>query len=264
MPINDKPILLLVHGAWHGPWCWKYQTVELQALGYETETLKLPSTTGEPGATQFDDAAAVRSKLEALLDVGKRVVVVAHSYGGQVASPAIIGLSIPERAAEQRPGGVLGFVALCAYLLPGGLDQGALIKSIGGLPYVTWDEPREGVFVAKDPRSLFFPPDVSDELSEWAIAKFLPQSMAANQGIVPPQAWEQEGKYRGALGYIRCTGDCMVPIADQDDMITKAGGADKWKTRTLEGASHSPFLSRPGEVAKTVDELVQEFTSQAA
>jgi hypothetical protein len=38
----------LVHGAWHGAWCWQYLAKELEARGFASITPELP----------IDDAAA--------------------------------------------------------------------------------------------------------------------------------------------------------------------------------------------------------------
>ncbi|OAR00468.1 hypothetical protein LLEC1_05558, partial [Akanthomyces lecanii] len=133
MPASNQITIVLLHGAWHGPWCWKDQIPELHKLGYAVETIHLPCTHGVAGKTQFDDADAARSLLETLVSAGKRVVVVAHSYAGPIGNAAIIGLSERERAAKSLPGGVVGLIALCAFLFPGGMDQGAVIRGLGGL-----------------------------------------------------------------------------------------------------------------------------------
>lgn len=243
---------MLVHGAWFGSWCWKLQIPALESFGYAVEAVDLPCVSGVPGTTQFDDAAHVRSVIESQISMGKRVVVVAHSYGGPIASAAIKGLPTKD---------VLGLIALCAFIFPGGMDQGAAIRDIGGLPYVTWNTPSEGLFLTKDPRRLFFPPDTPADQIDWAVPQLRPQSMAANLGLVPPQSW-QDDSYVGGLGYIRCTADVVVPIAQQDGMVVSAGGQEKWITRTLEGSGHAPFLSRPYEVAAAVGDIVNEFKSK--
>jgi pimeloyl-ACP methyl ester carboxylesterase len=255
MSITDKVTIVLVHGAWHGSWCWKFQIPMLEALGYAVENVDLPCTSGVAGTTQFDDAAHVRSVVESLLDKGKRVVVLAHSYGGPIGSAALTGLS------GKSNGLLLGLIALSAYILPSGMDQGAVIRSIGGLPYVSWDTPSEGLFIAKDPTSLLFKPDVPADRIAWALTQLRPQSMAANMGIVPPQVW-QDSTYTGQLGYIRCTADVIIPLEQQDSMIKEAGGEGKWLVRTLEGSGHSPFLSRPDQVAATVDEIIKQFEAR--
>ncbi|RMJ28005.1 hypothetical protein PHISP_01120 [Aspergillus sp. HF37] len=239
---TTKPTIVLVHGAWHGSWCWKFQTPALEALGYAVETVDLPCTSGIAGTTQFDDAAHLRSVVESHLAAHKRLVILAHSYAGPIASAAIAGLS---------ESGVLGLVSLCAYIFPGGMDQGAVIRSMGGLPYAAWDDPAEGLFVTKDPRSLFFPPDVPTDRVDWAVQLLRPQSMAANTGIVPPQAW-QDGEAIPVTGW----------AISGDSMIEGAGGEEKWVIRTLEGSGHSPFLSRPDEVAVVVDDIVKQFEAK--
>ena len=132
------------------------------------------------------------------------------------------------------------------------------VESVGGLPYVDWNTPSPGLFVAKDPGSLLYQPDVPKDLADWALSQLQPQSMAANMGIVPPQAW-QDDWYQGRLGYIKATEDVVNPIADQENMIAQSGGNDKWITRLLDGSGHSPMLSRPAELARVVDSLIQEF-----
>jgi pimeloyl-ACP methyl ester carboxylesterase len=259
---NSKPTIVLVHGAWHGSWCWKYQLPALAAKGYTSiETVDLLCTGGVPGTTQFDDANHVRAAIEPLLAVGKQVVVVGHSYGGPIASAAVRGLSLGERSQAGLPGGVVGLIVLCGYVFPGGMDQGAVIRDMGGLPYAIWDSPSEGLFVLKDAPAMFFPPggDVSEELAAWALPQLRPQSSAANLGIVPPQAW-QDDKYAGGFGYIFCSSDTVIPLEQQEAMVETAGGKGRWSTRTLEGASHFPFLSRPEDVAVTIDDIVNEFS----
>ncbi|OAA72458.1 hypothetical protein ISF_01531 [Cordyceps fumosorosea ARSEF 2679] len=263
MSANTRLAIVLVHGAWHGPWCWRDQVPELQKLGYDVETAHLPSAQGIVGTTQHDDAAAVRAVLEPLLSAGKRVIVVAHSYGGPIGSAAVVGLSERQRRAASLPGGVLGLVCLCAFIFPGGMDQGAAIEAAGDLRYVVWDDPAEGLFVPRDPRAMFFPPDTSPEDTDWAVPQLRPQSMAANKGIVPPQAWQEDAEhYAGRLGYVACTEDRAVPFEDQKAMIAGAGGAEKWIVRELKGSGHSPFFSRPQEVASVLHGIVEQFQKE--
>ncbi|KAF9760657.1 hypothetical protein IL306_004208 [Fusarium sp. DS 682] len=254
----QQPVILLVDGAWHGSWAWKYQIPELESLGYTTQTLDLPSVSGIPGKTQVEDAMHVRSVLEPLLAANKQVVVLAHSYGGPIGCGGITGLSLPESVRVDLPGGVLGFINLCGYIFPGGMDQGAVIRSLGGLSYIDWDTPSPGLFSAKDPSKLLYQPDVPKDRAEWALSQLRPQSMAANMGIVPPQAW-QEDSYKGRLGYVKTTEDVAIPLVDQESMIAQSGGSEVWNTRVLEGSGHSPQLSRPGEVSQAVNSLIQDF-----
>ena len=86
-PARKTVTFLLVHGAWHGGWCWKKLTPLLRAAGYPVFT---PTLTGlgershliSPSVDltmHIEDIAAVL-EYEDLHDV----VLVGHSYGGMV------------------------------------------------------------------------------------------------------------------------------------------------------------------------------------
>ena len=60
----------LVHGAWHGGWCWDPVRAELEARGHDVHTPDLPCEDGTAGVDEY--AAAVPPA----------DVVVGHSLGG--------------------------------------------------------------------------------------------------------------------------------------------------------------------------------------
>ena len=47
---------VLVHGAWHGAWCWERFVPELEIRGHTAIAMNLPV---EDGAATFDDYALV-------------------------------------------------------------------------------------------------------------------------------------------------------------------------------------------------------------
>jgi pimeloyl-ACP methyl ester carboxylesterase len=77
---------VLVHGAWHGPWCWDAVKAELN--NREVVTVQLPSVGGR-SVGMYDDARILR---ETVARIDGPVVVTAHSYGGVVATEALSGL----------------------------------------------------------------------------------------------------------------------------------------------------------------------------
>jgi pimeloyl-ACP methyl ester carboxylesterase len=93
----------LVHGAWHGAWCWERLAPELERRGHRTVAVDLPCD--DPAATFGDYADGVVRALEGIDD---DVIVVGHSLGG---------MTIPLVAAR-RP--VRALVYLCALVpIPG-------------------------------------------------------------------------------------------------------------------------------------------------
>ena len=86
----------LVHGAYHGAWCWERLTPELERLGHRVFTVDLPAEDPRAGAAEYAAAAVT-----AFADAGEDLVLVGHSLGG---------LTIPLIAAS-RPARQLIFLA---------------------------------------------------------------------------------------------------------------------------------------------------------
>jgi pimeloyl-ACP methyl ester carboxylesterase len=76
--------VVLVHGAWHGDWCWDLLIKQLGAAGLDVATVDNPSVQSSTASLQ-DDADNVRALLD---EIGGPVVLVGHSYGGGVISDA--------------------------------------------------------------------------------------------------------------------------------------------------------------------------------
>src|SRR5690242_11549316 len=104
---------VLVHGAWHGSWCWKRVRKALQAQGHEVFT---PTLTGlgerlhvlSPQVnleTHIDDVVNLIRREEL-----SNVVLCGHSYGGAVVSGA----------ADRAPERIGALVYLDAFLLDDG------------------------------------------------------------------------------------------------------------------------------------------------
>ena len=105
----DNPAIVLVQGSFQLPEVYYKLADALRTSGYEVHQPSLPTLTEPDLATKTlsDDAAAVRSEVKALVDGGKAVVVVMHSYGGLVGSEAVLkDLSFSQRQSEGLPGGV--------------------------------------------------------------------------------------------------------------------------------------------------------------
>ena len=100
----ERSTVVLVHGAWHGAWCWDEVAARLRADGAPVVAVDLPSVAS--GGDMYDDARSVRETIAA---AGGETVVVGHSYGGVVITEAAAG-------AE----GVRHLVYLAAFMLDEG------------------------------------------------------------------------------------------------------------------------------------------------
>ena len=111
--MTERSTVVLVHGAWHGAWCWDEVVSRLSGDGLAVVTVDLPSVSS--GGDLYDDARALRQVLD---DTPGDKVVVGHSYGGIV---------ITEGAAGAE--GVRHLVYLTAFML----DEGeSLLATVGG------------------------------------------------------------------------------------------------------------------------------------
>jgi pimeloyl-ACP methyl ester carboxylesterase len=91
---------VLVHGAWHGGWCWDAVAQQLQAQGHEVicpDLSGLGSRAGEELAA-IGLATHVADVTEVLEDAPEPVILVGHSYAGMVATEAAA--AVPEKVAK--------------------------------------------------------------------------------------------------------------------------------------------------------------------
>lgn len=117
---KPKPTILLVHGMWHTPAHYAPLTTALEEKGYTCVTPTLPSgDTPPPEDPPVADVHCIRSIAEGLIDSGRDVVAIAHSYGGIVASEAFAGLGCRARTAEGKRGGVRMLIYVSGFMTTG-------------------------------------------------------------------------------------------------------------------------------------------------
>lgn len=226
----DARQIVLVHGAWHGPWCWAKVVSPLRERGFQVHTVDLPSSGPDPTrlGDLYDDAAAVRSVLDSL--EGREVVVVAHSYGGAVTTEGAAGA-----------GNVSHIVYLTAFML----DEGeSLFATVGGVEPDWWIKDAEDVSVLPGRPDDIFYNDCSDEDAAGAVSRLDPQSLEAMNQPVRSVAWRDV-----PTTYVICEKDNAIPVFAQEHFAERAGDV-----RRLD-ASHSPFLSMPDQVVELITEV---------
>jgi pimeloyl-ACP methyl ester carboxylesterase len=220
--------LLLVHGAWHSPWCWEPLIAELE--GVDVRTVALPSSGTDPQALGdlAADAEAVRA---ALASIEGPAVVVAHSYGGS-----------PVTEAVTRDSGVAHLVYLCAFQL----DVGdSLLGSVGGQAPPWW-EVHDTHIVARQPEQVFYN-GVAPELTEQAVARLQFQSRPSVEQSLTRTAWSEVPST-----YVVCEQDQAIPVFAQEAMSSRAGTVLRLDT------GHSPFLADPAALAVLLRPIVEQ------
>jgi pimeloyl-ACP methyl ester carboxylesterase len=88
---KERPIFVLVHGAWHGGWCWERVVSRLHAAGHDSLAPTLPGLGARSGELSLKiDLNSHIADIAALVDRQSRpVALVGHSYGGFVISGVV-------------------------------------------------------------------------------------------------------------------------------------------------------------------------------
>ena len=219
--------VILVHGAFHGAWCWDYLTPALAAQDVEAEALELPFT------SLLDDADTVA---DAIKRTTGPVVAVGHSYGGAVITAGAGGGRGRPAAAQ--------LVYLAALMLDpqdpidltatGGMGA---VRAGEGISYL---EPTEAAAAMYN--------RCSPEIAEWAVSKLRPMPLlGAGRATLPEDvAWRNVPST-----YVVCSDDRAIDPDDQRRMAKQA-------TRWLEiDADHSPFLSQVEQTAGIIADVAR-------
>lgn len=127
----SDPVIFFTPGAWHTSWCFDAVRAELARQGFKTGSVDLPSVVSTDASVGiFEDTAVVRAEIEKLVDAGKDVVLVAHSFSGLACSNAVEGLSYKQRAAKGKIGGITMLIYLTAFAIPVGLSALAALRGV--------------------------------------------------------------------------------------------------------------------------------------
>jgi len=177
MTANNKPRLVLVHGAWVGPWEFDPLVAVLRERGWTVDAVALPSVGSAGGIA--GDAAVVTAAIESSPEP---VVLVGHSYGG-----------IPVTVAGDHPN-----VERIVYVAAFALDEGESASGSmgGGLP--EWWGIEDGMVTmgrSRDERVAMIAADLPPEaapVAEQLADLFRPHSLRTLTEPVTQVAWRNK------------------------------------------------------------------------
>ena len=227
----------MVHGAWHGAWYWDRLVHELEAAGHQVTAVDLPSD--DPGATFETYAEVVAEHMSG--DPNDDVTVVGHSLGG---------LSIPFVPARARVGRL---VYLCALVpVPGSsfADQLASEPNMLAAGYAEGlgepdAEGRRG-WQDLDLAREYMYADCSEDDARIALARMRLQALGPYGVSCALDALPDVPST-----YILCSEDRLV-----NPEWSRRVARDRLNAHVIElPGSHSPFWSRPSDLARVLGEL---------
>lgn len=177
-----------------------------------------------------------------------------HSYGGAVGTDAVKDLTLPERRAQNLPGGVVHLAYLCAFILRPGSTVSSVVEEAGMMHL--WSQfvenADDGSTFPVDPVLLFLGGVDQDRVQE-ALVHLVRSPMAAFMAPTEGDAWR-----RVPVTYVLTQEDYSVPRVYQDIMIRKVQ-EDGVKPRLLDyKTAHSIFLTMEEEMVKVVQEAAED------
>ena len=225
--MKGTPTLLLVHGSWHGPWCWEKLTPELDERSIPWRTVALPCV-GDDQKALGGVAEDVRAIEAAAASISSDVVILAHSYGGIPTTDARFGTNVKR------------LIYLGAFMPDAGQSLVDLLPP-GPLPPFVVDDGDGTTSVRADLAVATFYADCDAETAAWAVGHLRHHNGICNVTKVTRASWRALPS-----SYILLTDDFACPtivqrqVSRQADQVIEMTGC------------HSPFLSKPAELADVV------------
>ncbi|MET0589030.1 MAG: alpha/beta fold hydrolase [Novosphingobium sp.] len=239
---------ILVHGGFHGAWCWDRVVPELERLGHRATALDLPGH-GERAAER---PANYRERIQPILDAMEGGdILVGHSGGGY--DNAVAANEAPEK---------VGHMIFLAAGLP--VEGKSVVEATGGATETDDNGNPRATKLMDDTTGMlanirplpdgtmewhslegarqFFYHDCDDDTVQWAFSKLSPGiSPFPEEKLHLPRFWAAQPP----RSYIRCLQDRSKPLAMSHEVVHRLGVEP-----LAIDASHSPFLSRPRELAE--------------
>ena len=247
-----KPSVVIVHGAWHTPEHYQEVVGHLNRNGFDdvqcprlpsaTETLPLPAT-----ANLEHDTIVIKNTIKLLVEAGRDVVVLMHSYGGVAGNNSLDGLLEPQRKARGLTGGVTHLVYTAAFVQHAG---SRLVDPFDGnmMPWLDEDVENDIIHM-QDPRHAFYEHVESDrEAQNWLEMTVLcPASVVKDIQTYAP--YEHIG-HGVDVTYLVCNRDKELKGPIQEGMATLLG-----PTRRMEycDAGHCCMIGYGKVIADVVD-----------
>ena len=233
---------ILIHGAWHGGWCWDGVVDELEKEGHIAEALTMPGHHPDDDRSNIQFSDYVDKIISELEQQTVPVVLVGHSSAGfllQAAAP-----KIPDKIAQ--------LIFLNAFILPNGKSQFDLVppEAAEGMTAAAKASPGNCVPVIEDFVRNMLMATEPVELQDALINRLVPQPIALFTTPVDTQDFQSLSIPKSV---VFCKDDASLPPGA---FIGMAQGLGDYSLVEVEG-SHEALFTNPGVVAKGILQAVK-------
>jgi pimeloyl-ACP methyl ester carboxylesterase len=234
-------LYLLIHGSWHGAWCWQKLTPLLINSGHRVNCLELPGcgedANNAPNIVFEDYYQAVYQTIK---NSSEPLIVVAHSSAGLFTA----------RVCEELHEHIQNVFYIAGWLPFAGkslLDM-ALSYNNSQLPTIFIDcgNPKLRAVNPEGAKQVFYH-DCTETEQNWASARLKPKAAQPDIEKMPPITPTHS---LAKSTYIICEQDRVVNPLAQLDMANRFGFTEENIRRISTG--HSPFLAKPQELVKII------------
>ena len=228
---------VLLHGAFHGGWCWERVALPLRARGHRVTT---PTQTGlgerrhllsrEITLGTFVDDLVNHLLYEDLTGV----VLVGHSFGGNALSGA----------AERVPGRIAELVYLDSMVIEGGMApfDGLAPATVAERTRLA-EETSGGLSIPPPPASAFGVIDPAD--AAWLEARMTPHPLSVYRSPLPIEGPPGNGL---PARYITCTDPIYHPLESVRRWVARAG----WPVEAI-ATGHDAMVTAPEALVDMLD-----------
>ncbi|MCS0496220.1 alpha/beta fold hydrolase [Ancylobacter sp. MQZ15Z-1] len=239
---------VLVHGSFHGAWCWHRLVPLLEEQGHEVIAPNLPGSGGDTAPLENADLASYATRIASMIDTLRGpLILVGHSMGGIVSS----------QVAEWRPHRIAATVYINGLMLRPGESLVSFLEAHAHLGVE--DLVLKNMQVAPDGETASFPasaaPEVfynscTDEDAAWATGQLRPQRLKVYSDplALTPERFGSVRRF-----YVEGRRDNAVSLAYQRSMVDYTACEEVF---SLDG-DHSPFLSAPNALAGMLEDVAR-------
>lgn len=229
---NTGSTMVLIHGAWHGAWCFEKIIPLLQAQGQRVLAPDLPRQGVTIGLTDY-----VNTVLEVVSAQTQPVILLGHSLGGMIIS----------QVAERVPEKIASLIYLAAYVPRHGQSLWAIAENAASAhlsPYLKINEKKREIDLEKKPaveRVLAHRCHAVDQ--EKLMARLRPQALQPFMDTVTLGVGFASVPKRAII----CEDDRVIAASDQIRMAENGGAS-----LTFLDADHSPFYACPTQCVSAI------------